>query len=243
MASSTIVRVECGGRPGRQFTPTRELPLHDQAVEAVRRLPGARGEIWLLTEMAGPIGIPDVVAVLGAGAQLRARLTAGVPPLTNELDAAIVASCNSQRTRTRDGIAHTLGWPKDTVSRRLPALLRSGALTEVSRSRYLRHPNLGTFGRMYAVEAKVANWRKGVHQGRRYRLWADAYVLVLAGASERVLPQVTDDLKKDGGGLLIQGRWICKPRTRPQPASRRLWATEHLVAAVLSAGYQPSVAP
>jgi hypothetical protein len=45
--------------------------------------------------MVGPIGIPDLTALVGAADRLEARLALGVPPLLNEIDAAIVAVASS----------------------------------------------------------------------------------------------------------------------------------------------------
>jgi len=97
-------------------------------------------------------------------------------------------------------------------------------------------------GRVYAVEAKVSDWRRALMQVRMYGVWADGYVLVMGALSARAVAAVTSEVASDGAGLMVDGRWLRRPTVRRLSPARRLWASEHVVAA-LRTSYQPSPAP
>ena len=92
MSSVPDPLVSARERGGRRFQPVRERSLEGVALEACASLPGAQAGLVVIKEVAGPYGIPDLVAVVGDPKVARERLALGVPPLLNELDAAIVAT-------------------------------------------------------------------------------------------------------------------------------------------------------
>jgi hypothetical protein len=220
-------------RAGRRFAPTHELALVEPALAACRQLPGAAGHLLVLQEMTGPIGIPDLTALVGDESLIGSRLTLRVPPLLHQVDAAVAAVAHPSRARSAGTLARMLNWPEDTVSRRLSALLKVGALTEVKSNRFVRPGELQPLGRLYAVEAKVANWSQALRQARSYSVWADAYVIVLGSLSQRSAVQLHQEVTMDRGGLIVAGRWVRRPAVRKLSRARRLWAAEHLVAALL----------
>lgn len=166
-------------RGGRRFQPVRERSLEGVALEACAALPGAQRGLIVIREVAGPYGIPDLVAVVGDQQALRNRLGLGVSPLLNELDAAIVATAAPRAPRSTKTLARRLGWDAQIVLSRLPRLLEIGALSETGPGVVVRAAALEPIGRLYAIETKVANWRRAVRQGRNYQLWCDTYVVVM----------------------------------------------------------------
>jgi hypothetical protein len=195
-------------------------------------LPGAHRGLTVIREVAGPFGVPDFVAVVGSPERLRERLATPVPPLLNEVDAGIAAVLSTKRGKSIDSIAQSLGWTRQTVERRLPGLLRSSAVVEVHRERYVRAGALQPIGRAYAIETKVRDWRGALRQARTYRLWCDNYVIVMASLSDAMTPLAFEAIKADGGGLVSEARWIKRPRAYHPPSTRRLWGSEHIVAAL-----------
>lgn len=222
--------------------PTHELALLQPAIEACSGLPGAHRGLLVVQEMTGPIGIPDLTAVVGDRSRLAGRLSVDVPALLHEVDAAVVSAAHVRRPLAAPSLARALGWPEETVRRRLRHLVRSGALVAAGRETFVRPGELGPVGRVYAVEAKVSDWRRALMQVRTYGVWADGYVLVMGALSARAVAAVTSEVALDGGGLMMDGRWLRRPTVRRLPFARRLWASEHVVAA-LRTGYQPSPAP
>lgn len=220
-------------RPGRRFLPVEELQLTPDAMRAIRGLPGAHREVSVFREVAGPFGIPDFLAVIGPQTALRERLALGVPPLLNEIDAAIVAQTSPKSGKTIEKVANKLGWPLSTVQRRIPGLLRNGALRDVGQGRYVRPSALSTIGRLYAIETKVRNFKRALRQARTYALWCDNYVIVMPQLSEAALFSAREALAADRGGLVMAGRWVQRIRTSDLPPTRRLWGSEHVVAAAL----------
>jgi hypothetical protein len=229
-------------RAGRRFEPLQELALHDVAMAVCGQLPGAHRGVIVVREMAGPIGVPDFTVLVGDRARLHARLSLDVPPVLNQLDASIVASASSGVARSAESLARALGWGVDTVERRLPGLLKSGALMTRRPGRYTRCPALVPIGRLYAVEAKVRDRQAAVQQARAYSSWTDGYVLVMGPLGQAPMQGLLDEVSADLGGLVVDGHWLRRPVMRSLDPGRRLWSAEHFVAAVRGS-YQPSVAP
>lgn len=241
--SITAIRNTGAPRAGRRFEPTHEVALHPDAVAACASLPGAYRGVLVVREMTGPIGIPDLTALVGGSLRLEARMGLDVPPLLNQLDAAIVATTPVKLSRSAEALARLLDWPIGTVSRRIPSLLQNGALIQVDRNRYVRPEQLQPVGRLYAIEAKVRDRGAAISQARTYGAWADGYVLIMGPLSQRPLELLTEDVDADRGGLMVNGEWLRRPRIIHHALMRRLWSSEHLVKAVRDPGYQPSVTP
>lgn len=228
------VRVKETKRPraGRRFAPIAEKELRSDALRAVRGLPGAYRGFSVFAEVAGPYGIPDFLAVIGDPLVLESRVALGVSPLLNEIDAGIVAHATARLGRTTTGFAERLGWSVETIDRRLPGLLRSGALLDVG-GRYVRPAALVPIGRLYAIETKVRDFRRALRQARRYALWCDNYVIVMPSLSETSLTAAVDAVARDRGGLVVAGKWVQRPSARRLSRGPKLWGSEHLVAATM----------
>ena len=219
-------------RGGRRFEPVQERGLEAEALRAVGGLPGARDGLVVLREVAGPFGVPDLVAVVGPGDVLRRRLSVGIRPLLNEIDAGIVGAASAIVPRKLETLAVQQGWELDTVSRRVSSLLRAGALLEVRPGRFTRPSQLRPIGRLYAVETKVNKWRRAVQQGRTYQLWCDAYIVVVGSLGPDPLEALIREARQDGAGVVTAGRWLLRPRVRRRPEHKRLWGSEYVVAAI-----------
>lgn len=202
------------------------------AHRACRALPGVQQGMTLISEMAGPWGIPDLTAVVGRKDLINARLSSPVAPLLHEVDAAVTAVAHPKRAATPAQFARALSWPEETVRRRLTALRRSGALLAVGDDRFVRDPSLQPLGRLYAIEAKVRDWRKALNQVRGYTVWADSYVLVMGPLSADARAELLREVSADGAGLVLDGRWLRRPSVHPIAPAKRLWASEHVIAAL-----------
>jgi hypothetical protein len=218
-------------RPGRRFEPVRERELSEDALNAARTLPGAHRGVRILLETAGPIGVPDVLAVVGPLSVLDDRLALDVSPLLNQVDAGVVAAAAASAPRTVATLARRVGWPEDTVARRLPHLLRSGALLQAGRDTYVRPEALRPVGRLYAIEAKVKDWRRALRQARTYSVWSDGYVIVMPALGSGSLPGLMAAVAADNGGLMLDGKWVRRPRLLRRSSAQRLWGSEHVIAA------------
>jgi hypothetical protein len=223
---------------GRRFQPVKEQALEETALRASAALPGAGDGLLVLREVVGPLGIPDLVAVVGSPLAVYQRRKLGVPPLLNEIDAAMVGAASPRAPRRIETLARRLGWPVTTLARRMPDLLRSGALIETNSGVVVRPEALQPIGRLYAVETKVSDWRRAVRQGRAYQLWCDAYIVVMESLSSGPLSALVAATAEDGAGVVIGGRWLSRPKVRSRQEWRRLWGSEHVVAA-LGHGLEP----
>jgi hypothetical protein len=218
-------------RPGRRFPPDAERQLDRAAKQAARELPGADTGLLALREFHAPFGVPDLTVIVGDASARRRRLRLRVPPVLNEIDAGLVAAASDTQPMSPRQFAQRLSWSLATVTRRLPSVVRSGALREVAPERYLRPAGLQPIGTIFAVETKLNDWRRALTQCRTYRTWADSYVLVMPNVSAVALTVLSREVRRDGGGLLIDESWVVYPRTRRIAKARRLWASEHVIAA------------
>jgi hypothetical protein len=192
-------------RAGRRFEPVHEVELEPDALNAARSLPGAHRGLVVLRELTGPYGVPDLVAVVGPPALLRQRRRLRVPPLLNQVDAGVVAAASPRAARRPPTLARRVGWPEESVRRRLPGLVKSGALIPSGRESYVRPSALQPVGRLYAIETKVKDWRRALRQARTYALWCDSYVLVMPSLSSSSRSALLAEVAEDGAGLIIDG--------------------------------------
>jgi hypothetical protein len=218
-------------RAGRRFEPISERELSSDTLLAARGLPNAHRGLRILLETAGPFGVPDLVAVIGPTQALNRRLRLRVPPLLNEVDAGVVAAAAVKAPRTAVTLAARVGWPIETVNRRIPGLLKSGALRAIGTESFVRPAALQPVGRLYAIEAKVRDWRRALRQARTYSIWCDSYVIVMPALGPTSTPNVLGEVRSDGGGLMLDGRWLVRPKLRSKSPSQRLWGSEHAIAA------------
>lgn len=237
----TAVRHTSAPRPGRRFQPIREADLDGDALSACSALPGAYRGVFVVREMTGPIGIPDLTAMVGGADALQARSKLDVPPITHQVDAAIISAASPKISRTADALSRSLGWPVSTVARRVPGLVERGALIAVDQRRFVRPAALQPAGRIYAIEAKVRDRVAAVNQARSYLSWADSYVLVMGPLGSGPLGLLTSAVEADHGGLVVAGTWIRRPRLSKRLGSHRFCASEHFFAATRGYQIQPSV--
>ncbi len=235
------IRVRASRRPraGRRFEPVAERELEPMARRAIAGLPGAHRGLAVFREVSGPVGIPDFLAVIGPPQAMQRRLTLPVPALLNRVDAGIAAVVTPRRGKTIKQISEELDWSPSTIERRILGMLKTGAVIEHASGRYVRSSRLVPAGRLYAIETKVSNFGRALKQARTYSLWCYNYVIVMPALAPASLERASAQVGADGGGLVIDGRWVCRPRRRPRSAFRSLWGSEHVVAAIR--GYQPSV--
>ncbi len=217
--------------PGRQFEPLAEKDLLPDARNAIRELPNATAGVTAVVEMPAPRGVPDMTVIVGNPSARQARLRLDVAPLLNQIDAAIVASIWVDRPSTPRTVAKRLGWSLETVERRLPRLIRSGAVRITDSATLTRHRALAPIGTIYAIELKLTAWKRALTQGRTYRTWADSYILVMERIAKGAFDELTDAVTSDQAGLRVSGEWIVRPRTTPNHPAKRLWASEHIIAA------------
>jgi hypothetical protein len=127
-------------------------------------------------------------------------------------------------------LADRLRVDEGTVLRRLGRLGRLGYV-QPRGSGWSRAAELLPVGRLYALEAKVEDWRGALRQALMYATWADAAGVVLLQ-----LPRDTTTLVQEARrleiGLAHNERWLVRPRIHRHPLARRLLASEHLVAAM-----------
>jgi hypothetical protein len=86
-------------------------------------------------------------------------------------------------------------------------------------------------GRLYAIEAKVRDWRRAVRQARTYSVWSDSYVIVMPTLGPGSRAGLLSAVAQDNGGLMLDGRWIRRPQLLRRSPAQRFWGSEHVIAA------------
>lgn len=209
------------------FEPRAESTLAGTLRDVAATLPGARGGVVAVGEFRGPWGVPDL-AVLSP-ARVEQRLACDVPPLLSQQECRLVAAAT--RWIGTESLTRAARVSSASAERSLRRLVSVGAL-EVRGDRLRREPGVVPLGRLWAVEAKVEEWQGGLAQAHRYRLWADGAVLVL-GRARVPHKEIAERARHYQVGLVVEGRWISRPRLVPPDAATRLHASEHMLAALI----------
>lgn len=215
---------------GQRYLPIEEQLLGPALRELASRLPNAPSGVLAALEFAGPNGIADFVATVGFRRQLAARLETSVPPITRASEVAVLSVVPVNRTVGSQAIARRLGFTDRQVQDAGRSLERVGAIQRVGAG-YRRHPGMEPVGRMYALEAKVRDWRRATSQALRYLTWADAAGVVLLHPPAQV-EEARGRLRELGIGLAIGSKWLVRPRIHPNRTALRFLASEVFVASV-----------
>lgn len=217
---------------GRLFEPVHEARMRPDLL-ALAETVGARhrhGGI-ALDELRTPYGVPDLTVVLPDRNAFATRLNSAVPPLLNEMDAAVVAMLSARYGRSAAEVGDRLGWDAAAFEHRIPLLIRQGAVRSGIDGRLRRDAALVPLGRVHAFEAKIKDWTRAFQQARRYSLWAD-YVTVVIDEPGGWIDDARRLARDRGVGLAVQSSWLVRPRMTRRPDARRMWASEHLAAAL-----------
>lgn len=186
-----------------------------------------------MPEFAGPYGVVDLLAITYTGTRLIDRWRSGIPPFLGRLESRLVSAAPSGRAISLEALATRVGRSVQDVRRPVRNLLAAGALVSGDNTLYRRSPLVEPIGRLWALEAKVTDWRKGLGQATQYGLWADASAVVLGRLS--VDPDYLSlEARRLGIGVAIQSKWLVRPKLRRQSFEDRLWASEHALAALLT---------
>jgi DNA-binding Lrp family transcriptional regulator len=227
------VEVETG-RParGRLFEPVAEAAMHATLRDLAQRLPGANQGLLLVPEFVGPYGVVDLLAVTYIGDRINRRWRSGIAPITSELDVQILSAIPASHGASLEEISQSLGRPAEAIRRRVRQLSASGAL-HLNGSAYSRDKALTPLGRLWALEAKVNDWRRGLGQAIQYGLWADASAVVLSRLSVDT-EYLVKEAQRLNVGIALGSRWLVRPRIKTQSEMFKLWASELLFAALLT---------
>ncbi len=223
---------------GVRFSPTKEASLDPALRNLAQALPQSTLGVAMIAEMPGPSGIPDLVALPNPGAALTRRLDSKIPAILSRTAIEIVASLKVRQGITLKSLQSRVPRADRTISQSLRHLIESGAIIQEGNLLYRAGP-LQPVGNLYALEAKVDDWRKGIRQAFRYQSWCSASSLVLSR-----MPKNSDLListsRRLSIGLALEDRWIVRPRISRIDHVQRLWGSEHFIAAL---GFAPTKSP
>jgi len=216
-------------RAGRRFQPGPELQLYPALRSLLDRISGSGGAI-AATDVQGPVGIPDLVALTKASPGLSARTTLGLPPLLGWSDVRLVTSAPSGRGASSALIARRAGFDEEGGRRRVQSLIRRGVL--LSDGRLVRRPaGLAPMGRVVTFEAKVDDWRRAIAQAARYGSWSDLSVAVMLRLP-RDPASAIEYARRMRVGLALRESWLVRPVVYRHTPAVRLHASEHFLAAM-----------
>ena len=185
----------------------------------------------MLPELQGPYGVVDLALLETDDAVLADRLALGVPPLLNQLDAAIVASLAVLQPRSLSTIACRLHWPERHLVTRIEQLRRIGAVERLPSGCFVRPNGLQPLGHLSAYEAKVTDWRRGLYQAATYATWADESTLA-AGRLPRDPSRALAMAAELRLGVIADGVWWRRAERQQLLPQTRLWASEYVVASL-----------
>lgn len=90
------------------------------------------GSLVVVPEFAGPLGVPDFTAYVGDIGRVRRRHNFDAPPIVTEWETGILSVAHVRRASSAQSVARSVGWPVETITDRLKALVKRGALIGVS---------------------------------------------------------------------------------------------------------------
>jgi hypothetical protein len=204
-----------------------EKRLVSNLIAAIRRLPGARKNVEVVSELDCFQGVADVVA----GTYNGYRLFPNSPnPRLGSLSfstAKVLAALSGKRTSSVSKIVLATGLSSSTVRKEL-ALLNRLRLIENTRDGRISiiHPIRPPFKQIEAFEVKVKDWRGGIYQARNYKSFANKVSVVLPLRRATRLRKRLHDFRKMRVGLLAIApsgdlKWFLKPRHRKPISSAR----------------------
>lgn len=223
---------------GRPFEPLLERELYPTLRSLAKKLPGADRGILLIPELVGPFGIADLVTVVGQTELIAERISSNIPPLLSEVDCMILAACKGHPVK-KEEIATTIGRPLPTTVRRIAKLSALGALESNFNGKIKRTASIRPVGRIWALEAKVRSWDRALAQSLRYSLWADGSIAVLNHIPAASTTEAKQRAKVMGIGLTHRNKWLQRAKMQNHTESRRLWASEHVIAAIMGTPSYP----
>ena len=216
---------------GRPFQPTHEAEMIPGLIAAALQSARRDRRIIVLPELQGPCGVADLGLLETTDEDVSARLGLGMPPLLNQIDAAIVGCLAARRPTALSTVAQALGWPERDLHGRATQLRRRGVIAQLRSGCFVRPEGLEPLGRLSVFEAKISDWKQGFSQAATYATWADDATLGLQRLPQdpsRVLAMATD-LRL---GLIADGSWKRRALIQRLPRQTRMWASEHVVAAL-----------
>ncbi len=219
-------------RAGRPFLPAAERQLEPSLRSAAVRLTSGSRDAVMLPELPLPVGVPDMTAVvLNKGAVSR-RIATGVPPILGFRKSAVVAACGARKPTTLQRLMAVTGVSERQTRDTVGDLVRSGALIR-SGSGWCRSEVIAPIGRVFALEAKVSDWRGGFAQSLKYSLYADSVTLVLGRIGSKAIDAARGACADQGVGLVVDGTWLVRPRLHKVPLARRLQCSEQILAVLV----------
>lgn len=199
------------------------LPTHERVLtDALQRsagllLPPGRGRsLYVLSEVSGRVGRPDVLLLAASPGAVESSLRDG-QRLANFTEAEILGSA-----LTNQPSRHSKGHERGVRRRLHEAGWLDGAIAE---------RRLGLVHRSLVVEAKVNDWGRGIFQLARTRSLAHTAALAMpASAHQRVDREL---LRRQRLGLIRihdgVATWQVRAPYRQVDATTRLWLSELLL--------------
>ena len=217
---------------------SRESDMIQPIVRLGKELAGSGGtDIFAFTECVGNPGVADVVFVEFDLEAIEMRHRHGIPPLTSTVEMRVMYSLERDTPRDLDAIAAISGFSAGYIrSKVIKPLVEVGAIIKRD-SGYTRSEFFAPVASwIIGVEAKLANWTRGLYQARRYLRFSDqVYLAVDKAVSKRVIPH-SQTMRKQGVGLILVdsetdcAQIISKPKTKGPLSSadhalvgERLW--------------------
>ncbi|MFJ8637943.1 hypothetical protein [Streptomyces sp. NPDC093610] len=223
---------------GVRFAPIKEAELDPALRRLASTLPRSKPGAIMMAEVPGPVGIPDLVALPGPGPALQRRLDSLIPPVLNPAGVEVISALHVNREISIATLKRRCGQSDRALSRTLHDLERKGAVIS-SGKLWRKSDAMIPVGNIYALEAKVDDWRKGVRQAFRYRAWCSSSALILSKMPRNPEPLLSV-VQRLGIGLALDDQWLVRPPLFKIASKEMLWGSEHFVAAL---GFSPTRSP
>lgn len=169
-------------------------------------LPLDAGALYIVPELGTDHGIADVVGIVLPSQWLARRVQFGAPPVTGRAAASIIASFRGFHSASKNRVRERVRMPDETFRRTLGHLRELGAITivddivTVNPAVYLSGPE-----ETVAVEAKIADWQRGLRQASAYGLFASRSYLAVPSTLALSLTARREVFSRNGVGIISIG--------------------------------------
>jgi len=167
--------------------------------------PELREDAIVIPEHGVGYGVADVAIFDLDDGKIHTRIEAGLttPLLSRSVLATYLAIADDRPMTVEDIFCRVAQSRKNLKYRLIPFLLNTGYLQQVDDEAYVKVPGyVLAIDKAIAIEAKLSDWRRGLHQAQRYRWFAERVYLAIDSAHVHRATANLDKFRRMNVGLI-----------------------------------------
>lgn len=191
-----------------------------------------RSPVKVFTEVPAIRGVPDLVGVRFIPSNIDKRASAGVLPLSTDIEVRTISAFNSE-TLSAEELAKRAKVSLNYMRGAIIPLLEELGWVGSRGTNYFRRPEaVWVARRIVTVEAKLKDWRSALTQARNQSRSADAAYIALDSTKTAPMHPYLQDIAINGIGVMVVDKSMgrCHVLVRPAPNVDNDAVGKHLLA-------------